>query len=216
MNAVIIANGQLDPNERLLDLWRKADLRIAADGGARHAREAFSIAPHVIVGDMDSIDAQTKAWLDNLRVETIQHPRAKNKTDLELAIDLAQSRGAQAVTILGAFGGRSDQMLANILLLTRVPHSRIVDDQSEMWVAKEYAEIIGKSGDTISLIPLSETVEGIQTTGLVFPLKHETLTLGTTRGISNEMDSNRASIGFDKGLLLVVHLFSNLEFPLVQ
>ena len=45
-------------------------------------------------------------------------PAAKDETDLELALLLAVERYPEPVVVLGAFGGRLDQHLANILLLT--------------------------------------------------------------------------------------------------
>lgn len=211
MHAVIVANGELRANARLRDCWRRADLRVAADGGARHAREQLELAPHVIIGDLDSLDDATRAWLAQGGVEFIQHPRAKDETDLELALKLAAQRGAAKTTLLGACGGRVDQSLANVLLSTRAPNVVIADAAGELWAASERAAIEGTSGDTVSLIPLDERVEGIVTEGLEYPLRAETLTRGTTRGISNVLTALRAELRWSKGLLLVVHLFDGAE-----
>jgi len=207
MFAVIVANGELEPHTRLRQLWERADLRIAADGGARNARLSLERVPHTIIGDMDSLDDETRAWADGQHAEFIQHPVAKNETDLELALLLAQQRGARHITILGAFGGRADQSVANVMLLTRAPNVRIAAADSEMWVGTGSEEIQGTQGDTISLIPLSRRVEGIITTDLEYPLRAETLELGSTRGISNVMQRNQAKVEWSNGTLLLVHLF---------
>ena len=96
MHSVIVANGELHKNRRLQKFWERADLRIAADGGARNARLFLERAPHVVIGDMDSLDDETREWLSAADVEMIQRPRAKDETDLELALLLAQTRGAIA------------------------------------------------------------------------------------------------------------------------
>ncbi len=212
MNVVIVANGELHDAARLREIWRAADLRIAADGGASNARRSLAFAPHVLIGDLDSLDDATRAWCAEARVETLQHPREKNETDLELALALALARGATEITLLGALGGRVDQMLANVLLLVKPArarvHARIAGANFDAWLAWERAIIRGRSGETVSLIPLTARVDGIVTTGLRYPLRNETLHLGAARGVSNELIAEHAEVSFARGLLLVVHLRS--------
>lgn len=235
MRAAIVANGELSAHARLKEIWLRAKLRIAADGGASNARLHLRIAPHVVIGDFDSLDDETREWLEKNSCEFIRHPPAKDATDLELALQLAQSRGADEITLLGAHGGRADQFLANVLLLTQARNVRIVDAASEMWVvgkagnegnkgtegmgATRYAigdtraegigvaEILGKKGDIVSLIALDDRVDGIVTHGLQYPLRGETLERGSTRGISNVMLDEHATVRVARGALLVVHLF---------
>ena len=212
MHIVIAANGSLESSPRLRQLWRAADVRIAADGGAVNARAHLALPPHILIGDLDSIDEPTRAWCVAAHVETIQHPRAKNETDLELALDLACKRGASEITVLGALGGRFDQALSNVLLLARPARARVVARLAgadfDAWVAWERAAINGRAGETISLIPLSEQVDGIVTHGLKYPLHNETLFFGHTRGVSNELVAEHAEVSFTRGLLLVVHLLA--------
>ncbi|MCC7164349.1 MAG: thiamine diphosphokinase [Anaerolineae bacterium] len=208
MRAVIVANGDLQTNPRLQRIWQEAELRIAADGGARHARLQLERAPHVVIGDMDSLDGETRAWLEANNVEMLQYPRAKDETDLELAILLARERGATETLILGASGGRADQWLANVMLLTRSPNVKLTDATTEMWMGTGNEQIEGHAGDVISLIPLDPTVTGITTTGLEYPLRGETLERGSTRGISNVMLGERAGVRWNAGTLLLVHLIS--------
>lgn len=207
MRAVLVANGELSDHARLKELWLRANLRVAADGGARNARIYLKIAPHVVIGDMDSLDEETRAWLEKNSCEFIEHPPAKDATDLELALQLAQTRGADDITVLGAFGGRADQFIANALLLTRQKGMRSADGACEMWVGRGSDVIHGKKGDTVSLIPLDSCVEGVTTENLEYPLHDETLERGGTRGISNVMTGERAHVVWSSGMLLIVHLF---------
>ncbi len=209
MRAAIVANGNLRGDNRLQHLWGAADLRIAADGGARNARHQLGLPPQVVVGDLDSLDPHTRAWLGDFRVEFVEHPAAKDETDLELALMLARERGADAITLLGALGGRIDQSAANILLLSRMPGVVAADRAGDMWAATGSATIEGVPGDTVSLIPLSPLVEGIVTSELEYPLRDESLAFGTTRGISNRMLGARAEVHWKDGLLLVVHLLDS-------
>lgn len=207
MRAAIVANGEMTAHARLQAIWRRADVRIAADGGARNARLVLEIAPHVVIGDMDSLDDETHAWLEAGRCEFIRYPSAKDETDLELALHLAQTRGAEEITILGAFGGRADHFLANVLLLTQQKGTRLVSASIEMWLGSGLDVIHGKKGDIVSLIPLDARVEGITTEHLEYPLHDETLERGSTRGISNVMLGERAQVISTHGTLLIAHLF---------
>lgn len=207
MRAVIVANGELSDSARIQEIWLRAQLRIAADGGARNARLYLRLAPHVIIGDMDSLDDETRDWLNKHNVEFMEYPPAKDATDLELALQLAQTRGAGEITLLGALGGRVDQFLANVFLLTQQKGLRLTSAESEMWIGSGRDVIHGKQGDTVSLIPLDERVKEITTENLQYPLNGETLERGSTRGISNVMLGEHAQTSWSSGTLLVVHLF---------
>jgi thiamine pyrophosphokinase len=142
----------------------------------------------------------------------IQHPREKDVTDLELALDLAMTRGATEIVMLGALGGRFDQAMANAMLLVKPVRAhvaaRIAGADFDAWIAWEHVSIVGKIGETVSLIPITERVEGIVTDGLRYPLRNETLYLGSPRGVSNELREERAQVSFKTGLVLVLHLLT--------
>ena len=96
---------------------RAADLVIAADGGARRLLD-LRIAPHYLVGDLDSLSQETVARLTSAGCQVQRHPAAKDATDTELAIELALDQGATDIDLVGATGGaRLDHSLANVLLL---------------------------------------------------------------------------------------------------
>ena len=50
---------------------------------------------------------------------------------------------------------------------------------------------VDRSGDYVSLLPLSERVDGVTTHGLRYPLSDATLTQGPARGLSNELLGTR-------------------------
>lgn len=210
MNVAIVTNGEMREHARLRALWEVADLRIAANGGAMNARQYLGRVPEVLIGDLDSLDAATRAWCEAQRVEIVLHPREKDQTDLELARDLALARGATKIILFGALGGRLDQTLANVLLLLKPARAgvvtHIVDADVDAWVVGERVSIEGNIGETVSLIPLTERVEGIVTRGLRYPLHDETLYIDAARGVSNVLVAAHAEITLARGVLLVVHL----------
>jgi len=72
---------------------------------------------------------------------------------------------------------------------------------------EEEKTIWGNKGDILSLIPLSEIVEGIYLEGLKYSLNYEPLYRNLTRGISNVFTDYQAKISIQKGTLLVIHLY---------
>ncbi len=205
---IIFANGELPDLNKARSLLQTDDYIICADGGTRHAM-ALGVRPDLIIGDMDSAD---KSQLQKLReasvaIEAFSHD--KNETDLELAINRAIELKPNQIMIVAALGGRLDQILANITLLSdpRLLESdvRLDDGVEEALLCRDQVDIRGKSGDIVSLIPWQGLVSEVETTNLKWPLRKEALYPDKTRGVSNEMISDRASVSIGSGLLLVIH-----------
>jgi thiamine pyrophosphokinase len=205
---LIFANGELPDLHKARLLLRSADTIICADGGTRHAR-ALGVKPGIVIGDMDSADNRHLLELKKEGTSLEFHPRDKNETDLELAIQRAIGLEPKEIVIVAALGGRLDQTLANISLLADPRLAsldvRLDDGLEEIFLCGEQAQVRGRSGDLVSLIPWQGAVSDVQTENLKWPLRGETLYPDKTRGISNEMLGETASISIGSGLLLVVH-----------
>ena len=114
---IIFANGDLPDIGKARAILRNDDYIICADGGTRQA-SALDLKPDLVIGDMDSTDS---AYLQHLQADGVlieRYPRAKNETDLELAIQRAIELKPKEIIIVAALGGRIDQTLANIALLS--------------------------------------------------------------------------------------------------
>jgi thiamine pyrophosphokinase len=205
---IIFANGEIPRLENARFLLQADDYIICADGGARHALE-LGLTPNLVIGDMDSIDKQQWQKLKNAGVPIELFPRDKNETDLELALDRAIELEPKVLLIIGALGGRLDQTFGNTTLLSDARLSavdvRLDDGVEEIFFCRDQEEVRGRSGDIVSLIPWGNPVQGVQTQGLKWQLHSETLFPERTRGISNEMTSEVASVKIESGLLLVIH-----------
>lgn len=208
MHCLILANGPAPAVEQIQYYANQADLVIAADGGAAHALAA-GLFPDIVIGDLDSVSPKL---LDELRVAEVtilRYPERKNETDMELALSEAVRRGAQRLTILAAVGGRLDQTLGNLFLLTlpqlRDVATRVLTDADEAFIVRTYALITGEAGDMVSLIPLTGRVTGVTTLGLEYPLEHAALEFGPSLGISNCLIGPSAEVKLHEGILLVVH-----------
>jgi len=205
---IIFANGHLPDLDKARELLSQDDFIICADGGTGHAL-ALNVTPNLVIGDMDSVEMSQLQKLKEAGVSIELFPRDKNETDLELAISSAVELGPEQIIIVAALGGRIDQTLANICLLTDLRLStfdiRLDDGVEEIFFCRDQVQVHGKRGDLVSLLPWGTSVGGVQTRGLKWPLKDETLYPDKTRGISNEMLSEIASVRISTGELLVVH-----------
>ena len=209
MNRIIIfANGELPDLTKARSLLQKDDYIICADGGTRHAW-VLDLRPDLIIGDMDSAERTQLETLKESDVLIEIFPHDKNETDLELAIHRAIERNPAQIIIVAALGGRLDQTLANITLLTAPRLAsldvRLDDGVEEIFLCRDHVQIHGTSGDIVSLIPWQGAVTEVQTKDLKWSLHKETLYPDKTRGISNEMIGDTASVSIGSGLLLVVH-----------
>jgi thiamine pyrophosphokinase len=169
----------------------------------------LGLAPQFVIGDLDSLDADSQAALQAQGVELRRYPRAKNETDLELALLAAAECGASSIDILGGLGGRWDHTLANVALLAlpelRGRRSRLLADRQQLFLVRDTATIEGRVGDTVSLLPLTHAADGVTTRGLLYPLDDATLRYEQARGISNVLIEPPGGVSLRDGLLLVVH-----------
>jgi thiamine pyrophosphokinase len=212
-HALILADGAL-PAVPAIDAswpgWSAAiDLLLPADGGARHA-PALGRAIDLWVGDGDSIGEAALSALAAAGVPIQRSPVDKDESDTELAILAALDAGARQITVLGALGGeRIDHGLANVWLLGHPRLAgldvRLVDATVRIrLVGPGRAELGGRVGDLVTLLPFGGDATGLSTGGLRYPLRDETLASGPSRGLSNVRDADDAWLTVGSGRLLVV------------
>lgn len=228
MRAIIFVNGDLPKPDAVRKLLRDDDYLIAADGGTRHAL-GLGLIPSVIIGDLDSLDSATLPnglrnlptsndafqSLETLDSKIIQFPEDKDETDLELALLHARERGFDEILLIGALGGRIDQTLGNLALLSDPAWEgigvRVDDGEEEIFFARHQAQVEGRVGEIVSLIPWRGDVRIANTEGLRWSLQNETLYAHQTRGISNELTAENATVEIEDGLLLIIHTRSALH-----
>jgi thiamine pyrophosphokinase len=207
MRAILIANGELSDLNIVRAALRSDDLLIAADGGLHYFR-ALGLWPAVVVGDLDSISSAERAALAEAGVRVEQFPARKDQTDLELAVRFARDAGARDILIFGALGGRWDQSLANLLLLAHPDlgdlRLRLIDGSQTLYLARGETLIEGRTGDTVSLIPLTGDAHGVTTAGLDYPLADGRLPFGATLGVSNVLVGERATVTVREGAVMCI------------
>ncbi|MHB8087806.1 MAG: thiamine diphosphokinase [Anaerolineaceae bacterium] len=206
--AVLFANGVMPQAAQILPYLRPDDYFIAVDGGLRHLRNLYK-TPGLLIGDLDSATTAEVEGAITQGIEVRRYKPDKNETDLELALLAAIEKGFDEILIIAALGGRLDQTLGNLNLLTQPLLTgvkvTIEDGAEEIFIIRDSAEISGQPGDVVSLIAMKGEVIGVETRDLKYPLRHETLYQEKSRGISNVMLGDQAGVSIESGLLLCVH-----------
>lgn len=220
MHVLVVADGDVPDHARLDAAWPAWDtgisLVVAADGGAGHA-ERIGRRPDLVIGDGDSLDPGDAARFRAAGVEVRLVPADKDESDTELALLAALERGADRITVLGAFGGpRLDHALANVALLghPELVGVRVVllDGRSRvrLLTAPGRLELGGRLGDLVTLLPFGTDAHGVTTQGLRYPLADDVLRAGPARGLSNVLIEHPASVTLRAGRLLVVETAGTL------
>lgn len=196
-----------------IDIVKKAynqlefDVVIGVDKGMDYLVEA-EITPDVLLGDYDSCNPVTLDALKNGGTKVLAYPSEKDMTDTHLCFDYAIGLGVKHVVLFGATGGRLDHSLSNIFVLEKYCGQLeivLYDSKNMFYLANGEARLAKMDYKYISLVPLSDKVEGVNFTGVKYPLTNATLFRADSYGISNEISDQEAFLTYSSGTLLVVY-----------
>jgi len=206
MAALIIGNGN-DIEKNLIENIN-VDYVICADGGLEKA-EKLNLHPDLILGDFDSVNSSVLEYYKKLNIETVTFPSVKDFTDMELAVEYAVKKGFKDVVLAGATGTRLDHTLANIQLLEKYHNQgiklEIIDNNNYISIISDNTDfkIKHKKHYFVSLVPVTEKLEGITLEGFKYPLNNVQVQRGTALLISNEIIQGEGRIILYKGTALV-------------
>ncbi len=209
MRAALFLNGSADPPDVLRRVAARADLVVAADGGALHALRA-GIVPDLVVGDMDSLGEAGALKVGERGATLERHPSRKDKMDAHLAILAAQKRGITDLDLVCATGGRPDAVFALPHLLLAAERLGVrttaVAGWGEMFVVEDGSRAVGgKRGESVSVFPLAGAAEGVTLGGFEYPLEGARIEPGDTVGFHNELLAEGARVAVRRGALFVIH-----------
>lgn len=192
--------------------FRPDDFIICADGGYSHARKA-GIAPHVVIGDFDSVDFgpvendSADPGLPKCRVIRVQ--AEKDDTDTMICVKYGIEQGCDQFYVLGGLGGRLDHTVANLQTMCYA-----VENGKTIWFldGKNRATLRDPGSLTveahrdykISLFAFGESCEGVSISGVKYPLENHLLKNDFPLGVSNEFLEKNAEISHRSGKLLVI------------
>ena len=207
MSAIIIRSGSSIDKEIFYSEKIKIEYVICADGGLEKA-EYLGLLPDVIIGDLDSVNTSVLKRYIEMNIEIIEYPSEKNYTDMDLAIQYAVEKGYKEIILIGASGSRIDHTMANILLVELYYKKgikiKIVDNNNIVQMVTGKMEIEYKKKYFVSIIPTSDTIEGITLDGFKYPLNNVNVKRGSTLCISNQITEEKGIISLAKGSALVI------------
>jgi thiamine pyrophosphokinase len=206
--AVVVAGGEQPPLEWARPRLQRAPLIFCADSGLRLCL-ACQMLPHMLVGDLDSLSELEVADLPALRFGVERHPVDKDFSDLHLTLEALARHYSGPVDILGALGGRLDHKLFNLcsvlfLALDLGLTPRACQPGTLVFPLREQLWLSGLAGQNCSILPLSDSLEGVVLAGLRYPMQHESLQRRSTRGLSNVIEADCAQIQARSGEALVI------------
>lgn len=201
---LILLGGDLVRTPRL-DAQATGTRVIAADSGIRHAH-TLGVEPELWVGDFDSAGSSLEAAFAAVPREIF--PTGKDKTDGELAVEAALSRGATDLVLAGAFGGpRADHAHLNLAMALGLAERGVAVLLSSG--AQEGVPLLpGRNlfdyapGTLFSVLAFSE-LTGLSIAGAVWPLDSVVVPFGSSLTISNQVEGRLAvDLGSGRALLL--------------
>ncbi|MCR5061162.1 MAG: thiamine diphosphokinase [Saccharofermentans sp.] len=198
MRIAIVTGGPVF--DEAADIVRGSDRIICADSGAdfcvRHG-----IVPDEVLGDMDSISAETFEMMRSRRIPFKTYPSHKDETDTEIALESCPE--GSEITLVCSLTGRIDHELSNLSLLIKYKEAGFditaTDGRSDVipMSGVDTLNVEGIDGKVaISIIPFGcSRIEGVTTKGLAYPLQDASIDALGSLSVSNELSDGES--GFE-------------------
>ncbi|KAH7296501.1 hypothetical protein KP509_26G025700 [Ceratopteris richardii] len=214
-------------------LWKKAALRVCADGGANQLYDCIphfyphedptrirtKFKPDLIKGDLDSLRPEVKAFYQGLGTCVLDASYDQDTTDLHKCVShvlndnvLSDCKPNQMrILVVGALGGRLDHEFGNLNILYSFPNSRIIlinDESMVFLLSKEFIHRIHinrvNEGPYCGLIPLGNQAKSTTTTGLRWNLEGQSMEFGGLISVCNQLQSDDVTVMSDTDLIWTV------------
>jgi len=201
-NTLIIANGAFPKSKKILDLLDSAQQIVCCDGATNKLLNA-GFEPHIIIGDLDSVDEVYKTKYQDILI----HISDQDTNDLTKAINWCVSQNIDEVLILGATGEREDHTIGNIALLTEYNKKikvKMLTDYGVFIPISKSTTFKAQAGQQVSIFSMNPNAK-ISSQGLKYPLRDIALK-GWWMGTLNEALSNEFRINFEEDAELIVYL----------
>ena len=153
---------------------------ICTDGSANNLSK-LGLTPHVIIGDMDSIDS--KYEFNGLKI----HDNNTENSDLEKALNWVIMSNISDITVLGSTGLREDMTLANLYILFYYFEKikiKLITDHYTITCHKGKKSFKSFPGENVSLFTIDVNTI-VSTTALKYQLKKSPIK-PPQKGISNK------------------------------
>lgn len=197
-HGITLLGAGLTPPGALEAALAKAPVLVAADGGAGVALD-HGKTPQAVIGDFDSLDADTRAALP---AASLHHIAEQNSTDFEKALCRV---AAPFVLGLGFLGERVDHELAAFHVLAKYAHRRVllIGARDVICHCPPWIDLTLPVDTRLSLYPMGR-VTG-RSRGLVWPIDGLAFSPLTRIGTSNRASAGQQRLDMDApGMLLIL------------
>ena len=181
----------------------QGDYVIAADRGF-DSLVAYGVRPDLAVGDFDSLGHRPH------HPNVIQLPAEKDDTDMVFALRKGLELGYRRFVLLGGVGGRLEHTLGNLQLLDWLAcqggQGFLAGEKTAATCIRDGMSVTFPPSMTgyLSVLCNSGRAEGVDLTGLKYPLNGYTLTGSFPLGVSNQFLGQEASVSVKQGSLLLI------------
>lgn len=207
MPILIVSNGPDAVSvPEIVRLASQAEAVVAIDGGGHLCLEA-GITPVLVVGDLDSLADETATTLRERGVEFSVHPALKDRSDLDLALEVVADRWGGEVVLTGALGGRLDHTLASLgsIAMDRGLAIDVVESSVDAWVLQAQGrDVIDIEGDQTVFSVFSTAEATVSIEGAFWPLSHRHMDPLSSLGLSNKVEGPRATVRVEEGAAVVL------------
>jgi len=212
--ALVLVNYKL-PRELLKTIWKRASIKICADGALNRLYYAFETdeerelyIPDYVRGDLDSVEGDIRNYYIAKGTQVVKYID-EDTTDLEKCLDLLKSLklSFSQVIVMGAFGGRIDHEFSHYSVLYKYPETNIVlvsPKRAAMLLrAGSHAIHTNLLGPNCGLIPLGTPVRRVQTEGLKWDLHGQEMGMDGLISTSNRIKKEEVHVSCSDALLWV-------------
>lgn len=205
------AGGRRPSNEFFIEVSRGRKI-FAVDKGIEICRD-LNILPEILIGDFDSAESFAVNWARENKIPIERHPVDKDLTDTQLALKLIDEK--HFVLITGIFGGRFDHLFSNVFTCAASKiKTCLVDEREIIFFVKGGESFSVKffvKPMALSLLPITETVEGVTLKNVRWELDGATLRQNFPNAVSNRVEADTIKISADKGTLAVYFRFEGVD-----
>lgn len=180
-------------------------LLLVLDGAANHFL-SLDVIPDYIMGDFDSIQAETVAYFTN-KTQLLKNPN-QNSTDLEKAILFAIEQKATHIDIISAMSGeRTDHLLENLSVLKKYhapdQYQITLYHKQEIitFLRDQNLNFSGSVGGQVGIFGFPLAVGNSK--GLLWELENYTLEIGRQSSSSNKMKDTQVELNIKGEAILI-------------
>ncbi len=184
---------------------------IAVDRGLAYTLR-LGLRPHVVVGDLDSVDAamleRTRGQWPDLMIR--RHDRHKAHSDLDLALSFAWGLDPAEIALASGGGGRLDHMMISVTMLARpryaaLPLTAYIGASVVQAATSDMnMRLSADDGNLLTLMAVGGTAS-LHTSGLRWNLTGATpLASAASLGLSNELTEPEAHVRVQSGTVLAM------------